>query len=71
MTEPTNQDHIVSSTPQPCDIDTPPKRTDGFTLDFRTASPIYTPLIDLVPEDAAYADSDEGNAQRFLDIYKE
>ena len=75
MTEPTNHDHIVSSTPQPCDTDTsttvPPKRTDGFTLDFRTASPIYTPLIDLVPEDAVYADSDEGNAKRFLDIYKE
>lgn len=52
-------------------ISTNPAKTGGFTLSFRTAAPIYTPLIDLVPEDALYADSDQGNANRFLDIYKE
>ena len=49
----------------------PPAKSNGFSLNFRTASPVYTPLIDLVPDNAVYADSDEGNARRFLDIYKE
>ena len=52
-------------------LDNTPAKSGGFTLNFRTASPVYTPLIDLVPADAQYADSDEGNASRFLDIYKE
>ncbi|MBO5301449.1 MAG: hypothetical protein J6A81_04445, partial [Peptococcaceae bacterium] len=52
-------------------LDNTPAKAGGFTLNFRTASPVYTPLIDLVPADAQYADSDEGNASRFLDIYKE
>ena len=52
-------------------LDNTPAKSSGFTLNFRTASPVYTPLIDLVPADAQYADSDEGNARRFLDIYKE
>ena len=46
-------------------------KQDGFSITFYDGVVKSTPLIDLVPADAQYADSDNGNADRFLDIYKD
>ncbi len=42
----------------------------SFTIQFVSGVTRSDYLIDLVPEDAQYDDNDEGNASRFLDIYK-
>lgn len=46
----------------------PPENT--FTIHFKNGVTRSDYLIDLVPEDAQYDDNDDGNATRFLDIYK-